>query len=99
MIKEVNKKEFKEEIEKSDIVLVDFFATWCPPCKELSPIIEKFAEENPNIKVLKVNIDNEQELSIEYGVIKVPTLIVFKNNKETARSIGVISKEKITKMI
>lgn len=98
-IKEVNKESFEAEIKNNEKVLIDFFATWCPPCNALSPIIEEFAKENDNIKVLKINVDNNQELAIEYNVMKVPTLIVIKNGKEINRNVGVISKEEIDKLL
>lgn len=94
-----NKSKFKEEIEKNKMVLVDFFATWCPPCKALSPIVEEFAKEKDDIKVLKVNVDNEQELAIEYNVMSVPTLIILKDGRETNRCVGFTTKEKIKELI
>lgn len=95
----VNRNKFKEEIQANNLVLVDFFATWCPPCKAISKVVEEFAKENANIKVLKVNVDDEQELAIEFNVMSVPTLIVIKDGKEINRSIGFTTKESIENLI
>ena len=84
-MREVNKEELIKEINENEKVLVDFFATWCPPCKAISPILEEFSNENNNIKVLKVNVDENQELAIEYGVTLVPTLIFIENGEVKKR--------------
>ena len=98
-MKEVNEEEFRTEVAEGGTILVDFFATWCPPCKALSPIVEEIAKENENIKVLKINVDEEQKLAIENNVMNVPTLIVIKDGKEIKRSIGLIDKKEIEKLI
>ena len=80
----VTSKNFEEEVLKSEkTVLIDFYADWCGPCKMLSPIIEAVANENEEIKVVKINVDNEQDLAIEYQVMSIPTIVVIKNGKET----------------
>ena len=77
---EVNKDNFEEEVLKSDKkVLVDFWADWCGPCKMLSPVIDKLAEELEDVKVCKVNVDTEPTISIEYNIMSIPTLLVFEN--------------------
>ena len=88
---------FTEEVLESDIpVLVDFWATWFGPCKMLSPIVEKLAEElDGKVKIGKVNVDDEQELAINYNVEVIPTLILFKNGKEVKRTAGYFEKEEI----
>lgn len=98
-MKEVNEEEFRTEVAEGGTILVDFFATWCPPCKALSPIVEEIAKENENIKVLKINVDEEQKLAIENNVMNVPTLILIKDGKEIKRSIGLIDKKEIEKLI
>ena len=79
--------------------MVDFYADWCQPCKILSPLVEEVASENENIKVVKVNIDDNESLSNEYGIKYIPTLILFENGKEVSRNIGAIPKEKIEEMV
>ena len=90
---EVNKDNFEEEVLKSDKkVLVDFWADWCGPCKMLSPVIDKLAEELEDVKVCKVNVDTEPTISIEYNIMSIPTLLVFENCVEVNRSVGLVSK-------
>lgn len=94
-MREVNKEELIKEINENEKVLVDFFATWCPPCKALAPILEEFSNENNNIKVLKVNVDENQELAIEYGVTLVPTLIFIENGEAKKRNSGIMDKNEL----
>ena len=97
---EVSDENFKSEVLESDkTVLIDFYADWCGPCKMLSPVVEEVAKENDNIKVVKINLDNSQDIAVEYGIMSIPTLVVIKNGQETNRSIGVISKSEITKLL
>ena len=88
---------FKEEVLNSNIpVVVDFWASWCGPCKMFAPIIEEFAAENAEkVKVCKVNVDEEQSLAQEYSVMSIPTVIVFKNGAEVNRSIGAVDKAEL----
>ena len=81
---------FKDLIK--DKVLVDFYANWCGPCKMLAPILEKV---DSNLKVVKVDVDAFEKLAKEYGIMSIPTLILFENGKEIKRNIGFISKEQI----
>jgi len=94
---EVSDRNFQEEVLKSTIpVLVDFWAPWCMPCRMLAPTIEKLAEENQGkLKVCKLNTDENQNISAQYGIQGIPTLIVFKEGKEVGRTVGVMSKEKL----
>ncbi len=97
---EISKDNFQAEVLSSDKpVIVDFWASWCGPCKMLSPLVDQIAEENDNIKVCKVNVDDEQDIAVEYKVMSIPTLIVFKDGAEVNRSVGVKSKEEILAMI
>lgn len=98
---ELNNENFKNEVLESEVpVLIDFWANWCGPCKMMSPVIDKIAEEmKEKIKVCKVNVDNNQELAEKYEVMSIPTFIVIKNGVETARTIGVQSKDDIIKNI
>ena len=92
--------DFEAEVLKSDkTVLVDFWAVWCGPCRMLSPVVDQVAEENPDIKVCKVNVDEEQQLAIKYGVMSIPTLLVFKGGELVNQSVGVIPKEEVLNLI
>ncbi len=95
----LNDETFKEAIA-SGVTLVDFFATWCGPCKMLSPIVESIAAESDgSYSVCKVDIDEAGDIAMSYGIMSVPTLIVFKNGVEAARLIGVRPKAEIVDMI
>ncbi len=89
----------KEVIEESGTVLVDFFATWCGPCMMVSPIVDEIAEEYADVKVCKVNVDEESELAIEFGVSSIPTLMVFRGGEEIAKQVGALPKEGILKLL
>ncbi len=91
---------FEEEvINEKRPVLVDFFATWCGPCMMVSPIVDEIAEEYDDIKVCKVNVDEESELAIEFGVSSIPTLMVFRGGEEAAKQVGALPKEGILKLL
>ncbi len=96
----ITKDNFEKEVLKSDIpVLVDFWASWCGPCKMLSPIIAQIAEEQAGkVKVGKINVDEQQELAAQFRVMSIPTLIVFKDGEAVAQSVGVQPKEQIEAM-
>ena len=96
----VTDQNFEQEVLNSEVpVLVDFYADWCGPCKILSPIVEEVAQENSNIKVVKVNIDESQATAVKYQVMSIPTLVVIKSGNEVTRSVGVISKSEILNMV
>ena len=94
-------KNFEEEVLKSEMpVLVDFYATWCGPCKMIAPAISKIAEEyKEKVKVGKVNVDEENELAMKYQIQNIPTLILFKNGEPVNSLIGLNSKSEIENMI
>lgn len=99
-IEYVTDETFENEVLKSEkTVLVDFYADWCGPCKVLEPIIQEYANENPDVKVVKLNVDENRIITEEYGVYSIPTLVVIKNEVETNRRIGLISKEEIKKLV
>lgn len=79
-------------------VLVDFYADWCGPCKMLTPVIDEIAAEHPEVKVVKLNVDNAPEIASSYGVMSIPTLIVFKGGQAAARSVGYTGKQGIVDM-
>ena len=96
----ITKDNFKAEVlDYKGTVLVDFWADWCGPCRMLSPIVDEVANENPGIKVGKINVDEQQELSAQFGIMSIPTLLVFRDGKKISESIGLIPKEQIEKML
>ncbi|MBR1802346.1 thioredoxin [Candidatus Saccharibacteria bacterium] len=99
MIKEITAKDFETEVLKEEKVLVDFNADWCGPCQMLRPILEELSEEREDLKIVSVNIDDNEELAEKYEVVSIPCLIVFKNGEEKKRDLGVMSKKKILKMM
>ena len=100
MITTITKDNFENEIVKADKpVLVDFLASWCGPCRMLSPTIDEIAEEHPEIKVCKINIDDEAELAIRHGVMSVPTLMIFKNGEIAQTAVGVRPKDEILDLL
>ncbi|MBQ4463684.1 MAG: thioredoxin [Eubacterium sp.] len=96
----ITSENFEEEVVKSDKpVLLDFWAPWCGPCKMLSPVVDKVAEETEDIKVGKVNVDDNEDLAMKFKTMSIPTLIVFKDGVEVNRSVGVISKSEILDLV
>lgn len=85
----ITKENFGAEVLHSDkTVLLDFWASWCGPCRMLSPVVDEVAEERPDVKVGKVNVDEQPELAGQFGVMSIPTLLVFKNGKLVNQTVG-----------
>lgn len=97
---ELTQKNYETEVMQSDKpVLIDFWASWCGPCQMLSPVVDEVAEERSDIKVCKVNVDEQQELAMQFRVMSIPTLVVMKEGQEANRSVGFISKEEVAALI
>ena len=96
----VTKHNYENEVMKSDkTVIVDFYADWCGPCKMIAPILEEIANENPNVKLCKVNVDNDGELAMGFGIASIPTIFIYKNGEITSRIVGYRTKDEILKHI
>ena len=89
---------FNEQI-KEGVVLVDFFATWCGPCKMQAPVLEELKEDRSDVKVVKIDVDQETEIARLYGVMSIPTLILFKDGNEVAKNVGFMPKELLVQWI
>ena len=99
-ILKVESDTFEEEVlNTTQTVVIDFYATWCGPCKMYTPIVEEFAQENQDIKVVKIDIDENQDIAFEYNVRSIPTTIIIKEGKEVDRAVGMISKEVLSQMV
>lgn len=96
----INHESFEQIIaQNGKTVLVDFWATWCGPCRMIAPVLEEVAKERPDVTVCKVDVDEERELALEYGVSSIPTLLVFRDGKVVNQSIGAMPKERILAML
>lgn len=94
------KENFEQEVLKSDVpVLVDFWASWCGPCRMLGPIVDELAQEVTNAKVGKINVDEQPELAAQYGIMTIPTVLVFKNGEIAATSVGVKPKAALLNLL
>lgn len=96
----VTKETFQKEVLQSDKpVLVDFWATWCGPCRMVGPILDEIAEEREDIKVCKIDVDAQPELATEYGIMSIPTLMVFENGQKINQGMGAMPKNQILELL
>jgi len=96
----INKDNFHNEVMNSEKpVLLDFWASWCGPCRMVVPIVEQIAEERSDIKVGKINIDEEPELAMQFGIMSIPTLMVIKNGEVVTKAVGARPKDSILSML
>lgn len=93
-----NEREF-DELVKGDLVLVDFFATWCGPCKMLGGVLEELAESREALKIVKIDVDENTSLAKQYGIMSVPTLVLFKDGKEVSKTTGYMSIDELNEWI
>jgi thioredoxin 1 len=99
-VQHVNSEDFEREVLRSETpVLVDFYADWCGPCRALSPVLEQVARDNPEAKIVKVNVDENPELALQYRVDSIPRLMVFKNGRPAAQHSGLASKAHLNAML
>lgn len=95
-LKHVNLENFEEEVNSGKVTLVDFFATWCGPCKMLGPVLEQVADEvKDTANIVKLDIDESMDLAKQFGVMSVPTMVIFKDGKEVDRIVGLRQKSQI----
>ena len=100
MAKVATAANFAEIISNNELVVVDFWATWCGPCRMLSPVVDEVAEEMADVvTVVKCNVDDCEDIALEYGIRSIPTLVFIKNGEVVDRTVGVISKESLVERI
>ena len=95
----ITSADFEKTITDNEIVFVDFWATWCGPCRMLAPILEELSGQHPELKIVKVDVDENRELALRYGIESIPTLLVFKGGQVADRSVGLVSPQEILALV
>lgn len=100
MLRHINQNEFQSEVlDNKGVVVVDFFATWCGPCKMLAPILEELQEELSDVKIVKIDVDENPELANKYGIASIPTIKIFKDGNDVDTKVGFMPKEMLKESI
>ena len=100
MAKKITTAEFENEVlNAKGTVLVDFFATWCGPCKMLAPHLDELSAKNPEVKIVKIDVDEETPLAIKYGVASIPTLLLFKDGEKVNQTLGYQTLDQLEKFV
>lgn len=99
MVKEITESEFSNVINSNKKVLVDCYAPWCGPCKMISPIVDMLSEEIKDVSFYKINVDNAQEMAVNYGIMSIPTLLIFENGEMKNRVVGFRSKGELEDLL
>jgi len=99
MVLEVTDSTLEEVLKTDKVVIIDFWAEWCGPCRMYGPILEAFSNDNPDVVIGKVNVDENNEVSSKYGIRSIPTTIIFKNGKVVSRTAGIVQKDKLSELV
>ena len=97
-MKQINASEFDEEV-KSGVTVVDFFATWCAPCRMMGIILEEVSEEHPDFNIVKVDVDQNEALARKFGVMSIPTIVIMRDGKQVEKHVGLMQKEDLIDLV